>query len=296
MAKVLNVKSVHDYNAYIGQADGHPLVSVIHYDELPPIRHSRTLFDVYALFLRDDRLESLSYGCSKYDYKEGTLICVAPGQVGGVEDNGETFRVKGWALLFHPLLLKNSFLEDAMAQFSFFEYSVNEALHLSEEERELVVRLFSMLRDELRCPSSKAILLAYVSLILEYCMKYYDRQFATRFPAGNDILVRFNRVLQDYYGQGRQLVDGLPTVAYCAGELCMSPNYFGDLIRKHLGISPNEYIQNFVLASAKNKLYDEQSISEVAYALGFDYPQHFSRWFKKQTGLSPLHYRLSIGG
>lgn len=148
MPKILNAKTVHDYNAYVGHADQHPLVSVIDYAALPPIRHSRTRFSVYALFLRDDCLEDLTYGCSKYDYREGTLICVSPGQIGGVEDNGEVFRIEGWALLFSPELLHGTPLAARMKEFTFFAYQVNEALHMTAEERATLIALMKQIQRE----------------------------------------------------------------------------------------------------------------------------------------------------
>ncbi|MDN0067820.1 AraC family transcriptional regulator, partial [Bacteroides gallinaceum] len=168
MPKILNAKTVHDYNAYVGHADQHPLVSVIDYAALPPIRHSRTRFSVYALFLRDDCLEDLTYGCSKYDYREGTLICVSPGQIGGVEDNGEVFRIEGWALLFSPELLHGTPLAARMKEFTFFAYQVNEALHMTAEERATLIALMKQIQEELcRHPDvhQRTILVAYIELI-----------------------------------------------------------------------------------------------------------------------------------
>ena len=182
MPKILNAKTVHDYNAYVGHADQHPLVSVIDYAALPPIRHSRTRFSVYALFLRDDCLEDLTYGCSKYDYREGTLICVSPGQIGGVEDNGEVFRIEGWALLFSPELLHGTPLAARMKEFTFFAYQVNEALHMTAEERATLIALMKQIH----------ILVAYIELILNFCLRFYERQFATRKSSNHDVLAGIN--------------------------------------------------------------------------------------------------------
>lgn len=193
MPKILNAKTVHDYNAYVGHADQHPLVSVIDYAALPPIRHSRTRFSVYALFLRDDCLEDLTYGCSKYDYREGTLICVSPGQIGGVEDNGEVFRIEGWALLFSPELLHGTPLAARMKEFTFFAYQVNEALHMTAEERATLIALMKQIQEELcRHPDvhQRTILVAYIELILNFCLRFYERQFATRKSSNHDVLPR----------------------------------------------------------------------------------------------------------
>lgn len=299
MAKMLKVHTVHDYNVYVGHADLHPLVSVIDYSELPPIRHSRTKFDLYALFLRDDTLEDLTYGCSKYDYKSGTLISVAPGQIGGVEDNGETFRIEGWALLFHPELLKGTLFGKQMADFTFFSYHVNEALHMAAEEREMIISLMRSIAVELSKKKDRhqdGIIVGYIELILKFCMRFYDRQFYTRKVENNDILARLESLLFSYYKEEKQFAFGLPTVSYCAKELCFSPNYFSDLVRRVTSESATDHIRSFIVNMAKNRMMNGESISQIAYGLGFDYPQHMSRFFKKQTGETPSDYIKRIRG
>ena len=297
MLKILNAKTVHDYNAYVGHADQHPLVSVIDYAALPPIRHSRTRFSVYALFLRDDCLEDLTYGCSKYDYREGTLICVSPGQIGGVEDNGEVFRIEGWALLFSPELLHGTPLAARMKEFTFFAYQVNEALHMTAEERATLIALMKQIQEELcRHPDvhQRTILVAYIELILNFCLRFYERQFATRKSSNHDVLARFETLLHDYYKEGRHLSGGLPGVGWCAEQLCMSANYFGDLVKRETGQTAGEHIRRMVIDLAKEQLMDGQPVSTVAYDLGFDYPQHMTRLFKKEVGCTPNEYRMQV--
>lgn len=293
MPKILDVRSVHDYNDYVGQPDTHPLISVIDYTSSPPIRHCRCQFSVYGLFLRDDTLEDLTYGCSKYDYHEGTLICVAPGQIGGVEDNGEVFRIEGWALLFHPELLFGSALASRMKAFSFFSYQVNEALHMTHEERETIISLMRQIRDELKNPADshqREILVHYIGLILNFCLRFYERQFNTRKVENNNVLARFEHILHNYFESEKQLSDGLPTVQWCAEQLFMSPKYFSDLVKRTTGSTPSEQIRRHVINMAKNMLIEGKSINNIAYDLGFDYPQHLSRMFKKYVGRSPSEY------
>ena len=297
MSTILKVKNVNDYSRYLGCDEQHPLVSVIDYAEVSPIRHSLNNYSVFALFLRDDADVVLDYGCGKYDYNKGTLLCVAPGQVGGKEDNGEWVAIAGWALLFHPDLLHGFPLEKHIRDYSFFDYRVNEALHMTDEEHDLLVSLMRQIRDELgKKPDElqNAILVGYIELMLNFCQRFYNRQFITRKVENSDILVRFNSLLHDYFEEKQQFVHGLPTVQYCADKLCMSPNYFGDVIRKTTGDTASNHIRQFVIQLAKNGLVAGGTVSQVSDRLGFEYPQHFSRMFKKQEGITPSKYFVKM--
>ncbi len=295
----LRVNTVHDYNAYVGAKDSHPLISVIDYAEVSPIRHSRSHFNVFGLFLRDEVLEDLSYGCGKYDYREGTLISVAPGQIGGMEDNGQLFDIKGWAILFHPDLLHGTPLNEKIKEYSFFSYSVNEALHMTLQERETLDRCFALIKAETeRCHASyqNEIIVGMLDVILNYCMRFYDRQFLTRGISNNDTMARLERFLNDYYDTGRQLTEGLPSVVTCASELCMSANYFSDLLKRQTGETVSNHIRRFVIERAKSKFRSGDSVNHVSYDLGFEYPQHFSRMFKNYTGCTPTEYIKRLKG
>lgn len=293
MAKILHVRNVADYSRWLGHADRHPLISVIDYSEVSPIRHSLNNYSVYGIFLRDDDLVALTYGCGKYDYRKGTLICVAPGQIGGKEDNGERVDIKGWAVLFHPDLLHGSALEKDIRKYSFFDYRINEALHMTGEEHDILVSLMRQMKNELengRDDFQDSILTGYLGLILRFCSRFYQRQFMTRKLANTDVLKRFDALLRDYYENGLQMRQGIPGVQYCADKLCMSTNYFGDLIKKMTGDTARDYIRNFVVQQSKNMLAAGKSVSQTAYDMGFDYPQHFSRMFKNSTGMTPKEY------
>lgn len=293
MAKILHVRNVADYSRWLGHADRHPLISVIDYSEVSPIRHSLNNYSVYGIFLRDDDLVDLTYGCGKYDYRKGTLICVAPGQIGGKEDNGERVDIKGWAVLFHPDLLHGSALEKDIRKYSFFDYRINEALHMTGEEHDILVSLMRQMKNELengRDDFQDSIMTGYLGLILRFCSRFYQRQFMTRKLANTDVLKRFDALLRDYYENGLQMRQGIPGVQYCADKLCMSTNYFGDLIKKMTGDTARDYIRNFVVQQSKNMLAAGKSVSQTAYDMGFDYPQHFSRMFKNATGMTPKEY------
>lgn len=295
MSKILKVTKPSDYSAWVGQAAPHDMVSVINYAEASPVRYSLNSYDVYGLFLQGKEAEmDLVYGTGKYDYSEGTLICVAPGQLGGKEDNGELVHLTGWAVLFHPDILQGTALEKNIKQFSFFDYRINEALHMTAEERDVIVSLMRQLEQELKFPADKqqnSIIVGFINLLLRYAQRFYNRQFITRTIANNDILSRFESLLHDYFDNDRQLSEGLPTVQMCSERLFMSPNYLSDVIKKTTGDTANHYIKRFVIQLAKNRLMAGLSSSEVAYSLGFDYPQHFARTFKKMTGLTPTDYR-----
>lgn len=293
MSKILKVRNVDDYCRWLGCVSQHPLVCVINYEEVSPVRHCLGNYNVYGIFFHDEAEIDLAYGCGKYDYKKGTVICVAPGQIGGKEDNGEEVMLTGWALLFHPDILHSTSLEQTIRNYTFFDYRIHEALHMSEEEHDILVSLMTQMKDELQKRHDElqnAILVGYMELMLNFCQRFYNRQFVTRKLENTDVLMRFHALLRHYYETNMQWDLGLPTVQYCADKLCMSANYFGDLIKKTTGETASNYIRQYIIQKAENELASGASTSQVAYDLGFDYPQHFSRLFKKYTGLTPTEY------
>ncbi len=301
MNKILKVNSPADYSTYLGLTDSHPLVSVIDYNAISPIRSSLNNYGVYAIFLRDDDSVNLQYGCGKYDYKASTLLCVSPGQIGGKEDNGERISISGWALLFHPDLLHGTPLEKSIREYSFFEYHINEGLHMNREEHDIIVSLLEAIKRETeveRDPEQNEIIIGYINVLLKYCKRFYNRQFITRKLENSDVLARVQQTLVDYYAQGLQFKHGTPTIQYLADRLCMSPNYLGDLIKRTTGETAGTHLRNFLVLRAKNGLSAGKTISQVAYDIGLEYPQHLSRMFKKQTGLTPSEYlkRLNKAG
>lgn len=299
MPKILKVDTPADYSRYHGLTDRHPLVSVIDYSRISPISHSLNSYGVYGIFLQDNNDLDLTYGCGKYDYKNGSLICVAPGQIGGKEDNGERVSIGGWAMLFHPDLLRGTGLQNEIKAYSFFDYRINEALHMNDDEHQTIVSIFRKMEEEIDKPRDDfqdEILVGYISLLLKFCNRFYNRQFLPRKLSNADILSKLETLLNEYFTDNRQKNNGIPTVNYCAEQLCMSPSYFSDLIKKTTGENASSMIRRFVIRQAKNELASGLSVSEVAYKLGFEYPQHLSRMFKKGTGYTPKEYlsRLNI--
>lgn len=293
MTKILKVNKTSDYSGYHGLTDRHPLITVIDFSEISPIRHSLNRYGVYGVFVQEDNDLDLTYGCGRYDYRDGSLICVAPGQIGGKEDNGERASIGGWALLFHPDLIHGTQLEKEIRHYSFFDYSVNEALHMNEKEHDIVVAIFKRIKSEIGDSHDNFqndILVGYISLLLKYCQRFYNRQFITRKLSNNDILSRFDSFLNGYFAESRQMKDGLPTVNICAEYLCLSTNYFSDLIKKMTGESAGRLIRQFIIRQIKNELASGLTVAEAAYKLGFEYPAHLSRMFKKETGMTPTDY------
>ena len=294
MSKILKVDKPSDYSSWVGQSDSNELISVINYSEVSPVRHSLNNYGVYGLFLqgKEEGLD-LVYGTGRYDYSEGTLICVAPGQIGGKEDNGERINLSGWAVLFHPDILQGTGLEKDIKNFSFFDYRINEALHMTSEEKDVMVTLIKQLGNELSFehdPMQNRIIVGFLNLLLRYAQRFYNRQFVSRTVQNNDILSRFEKLLKDYFSQEKQLKSGIPTVQTCSERLNMSASYLSDVIKKTTGETANHYIKRYVIQLAKNRLVAGMNSSEAAYSLGFDYPQHFARTFKRITGETPSQY------
>lgn len=295
MDTIQHLDTVTDYNNRFGLRTKHPLVAVVDFAQLKPSFHFRMVFGFYAIFLKDVKCGEMLYGRQKYDYQEGALVFIAPGQVLGIADNGQTFTPKGYALLFHPDLLRGTHLASMMRTYTFFSYEVNEALHINEDERQLILESLHKIDYEINQPTDKhtdKLITDSIQTILDYSTRFYNRQFETREVVNKDILVRFEHLLMDYFSSGEAEQKGLPTVSYCAEKLCLSPNYFSDLMRKQTGQTAQIYIQQEILNRAKNQLLaSNDSINQISTSLGFEYPQHFTRLFKSKVGISPSEYR-----
>jgi len=296
MDEILKLENICQYNELMGQETLHPLVSVVDFSKTQQMKHARMNLGFYTIFLKDVKCGDIKYGRNYYDYQEGTLVFIGPGQIVGIDNNGEYFQPKGWALLFHPDLLRGTSLGHNIKEYTFFSYEVNEALHLSEKERLVILDCLTKIEFELEHAidkHSKTLIVTNIELLLNYCVRFYDRQFITRDNVNKDILVRFERLIDDYYQSDKPQTLGLPSVRYCAEQLHLSANYLGDLIKKETGKSAQENIQLKLIDIAKEKVFDtSKSVSEIAYELGFKYPQHFSRMFKKSVGISPNEYRM----
>lgn len=294
MEAILRFETIHQYNAFNKHPTLHPLVSVLDLSKADPRHGHRMRYDFYTIFLKEVKCGDLRYGCNYYDYEEGTLVFLAPGQAIG-EYSPDYYQPKGHALVFHPDFLLGTSLAQRMPEYSFFAYQANEALHLSEAERAIVKDCLAKIEYELRQLIDKhtqSLVISNIELLLNYCVRFYDRQFITRSQVNQDVVVRFENLLTEYFAADTARELGLPTVAYFAERLFLSPNYFGDLIKKETGQSPQEHIQMKLINVAKTRIVDPtKSLAEVAYELGFKHPQHFSRMFKKGTGVPPSEFR-----
>lgn len=277
----------------------HPLVSVIDFSKADlrnwgDVDTIKFQYGLYCIYLKDVKCGDIRYGRHYYDYQAGTLVFFAPGQVSEM-DNPGVYQPMGYGLMFHPDFLIGTALGKAIQQYKFFNYQTNEALHLSDDEREMILGSLAKIEFELKQPvdkHSKKLISANIELFLDYCQRFYDRQFITRDVAHKGILEKFEELLNSYFLSENPQTIGLPSVAYFAEELHLSANYFGDLIKKETGQSAKDYIMNKTLEIAKNKIFEsDKTVNEIAYELGFKYPQHFTRLFKQKVGVSPMEYR-----
>ena len=300
MAQLYSFNTVNEYNELNNHETHHPLVSVIDFSKAEPRNwdgHKRIKlhFDLYTIFLKDVKCGDLKYGRNYYDYQEGTLVFVNPGQVLELEVTGEYYQPVGHALVFHPDLLAGTSLANSIQNYHFFSYETSEALHVSERERKIVLDCFSKIESELKQSvdkHSKKLIASNIELFLNYCERFYDRQFITRENVNKGLLARFEELLSGYFDSDKPQELGLPSVAFFAEECNLSANYFGDLIKKETGKTAKEYIHDKIIREAKIRIFDEdKTVSEIAYELGFKYPQHFTRLFKQQVGSTPNEYR-----
>lgn len=296
MEEIIKLDTVEQYNQLFGLKSLHPLVSVVDLKEATRFpTHVTMNYGVYALFLKQTRCGDIRYGRQTYDYQEGTVTSFAPGQVVEVQMDE---RPQARGLLFHPDLIRGTALGREIRHYSFFSYNSNEALHLSETEKGLFTDCLDKIRMEVERPAdrhSRRLIVHNIELLLDYCMRFYERQFTTRSAVNKNVLNRFEDLLDDYFTSHQAQEKGLPTVRYFADKVCLSPNYFGDLIKKETGRSPQEYIQDKIIDLSKEMIAGtDKTVSQIAYELGFQYSQHFNRIFKKHVGHTPCEYRRTL--
>ena len=276
----------------------HPLVSFYLHEEIDfsvVPSNSKIRLDLYHIMFKKGVSGSFGYGRNKYDFQDGTIVFTSPGQVMHMDHNYDLSKASGWSLMFHPDLIRRSELGKHIDQYNFFSYDVHEALHLSNDEVETISELTNKIVKEYSQNidrHSQKLIVSNIELIMDYCTRYYDRQFYTRTNMNKDIVSRFIDLLKSYYSSEKPLEAGLPTVKYCGDELNMSPNYLSDLLKKETGRNAQDHIHLYLVDKAKTQLLNSsEPVSQIAYGLGFEYPQHFSKLFKKKTGMSPLKYR-----
>ena len=297
--EIIKLDTIEKYNRILGIKTLHPLVSVTDMSTLKDIKHCCKEFGFYCIYYKNLECGTIQYGRSKYDYQEGTMLFIAPGQIAGINDGGATPSPRGYVLMFHPDLLYGTPLARRMKDYNLFSYDSNEALHMSEREKQIILNCFHEISAELEHAidkHTKQIIASTIETMLNYCTRFYDRQFITREIPNRGILSRFEKTVHQWFESGKAREFGLPTVQMCASEACLSPNYFGDLIKKELGKTAQEYIRLYVIDRAKELIAEnELNVSEIAYELGFKYPHHLTRVFKKVTGMTPNEYRRKVG-
>ena len=288
------LNTVQDFNDYQGVETLHPLVSVVHVENTEHIQECVMHYGLYAIYLKENKGCKLSYGRTPYDFDEMTVTSFAPGQVVKVEPNPDVPFAKFTALVFHPDLLNRTALGRQMSRYEFFDYSSTEALHLSVQEVEVFRGVITMIEQELHHAIDKhtrELIISNIELLLNYCLRFYDRQFITREEINHSVVKRFMELLDDYISS-KALREGLPTVAYFADKCCLSSGYFGNLVRVETGRTAKDIIADRLLAHAKQLLNDDTlTITMISERMGFDYPQHFVRFFKSHMGKTPSAFR-----
>ena len=290
------INTVQDFNDYQGMDTLHPLVSVVHVENTEHIKECVMHYGLYAIYLKENKGCKLSYGRTPYDFDEMTVTSFAPGQVVKVEPNPDVPFAKFTALVFHPDLLNRTALGTQMSRYEFFGYSSTEALHLSAQEVEVFQGVLAMIEQELHRAIDKhtrELIVSNIELLLNYCLRFYDRQFITREEINHGVVIKFLTLLDEYMND-KAKYEGLPTVAYFADKCCLSNGYFGTLVKTETGRTAKDLINDRVLAKAKELLQSETiTITEVSQRIGFEYPQHFVRFFKSLTGKTPSQWRVA---
>ncbi|MEY4141274.1 MAG: hypothetical protein RL110_645 [Bacteroidota bacterium] len=297
MSQLIHLKSIADLSRLLNENDFHPLVAVVDFGKTKDHieEETRITTDFYSVMFKNYCKNSITYGRKAIDFDEGSLICVAPNQVITIDNEIEPREnPMGWGLFFHPDLIRNTSLNGKMKDYSFFSYEMAEALHLSDKEKQLLFECIVKIQSELKeniDDYSQTIIVSTIELLLNYCNRFYGRQFITRKATNRDVLAKVESLLKQHFSI-KTLPNGLPTVKDLADAVHLSPGYLGDLLKKETGLNAQEHIHHYVIAEAKNILLNSnQSISEIAYHLGFEYPQYFSRLFKQKTGTTPIEFR-----
>jgi len=298
MTDTINIDSITEAHQLLGmEKPKHPLISA--FPHMPSMSEYtddiRITGELYMISMKEGISGTFNYGRNSYDFQEGTMTFIGPKQVFTPHQTTSSHNNQSWTLLFHPDLIRASDLGKNIHNYSFFSYEVHEALHISDDEKRTLTELMEKIQTEVNQnmdQHTQKLIIANLELLLDYCTRYYDRQFYTRSPINKDMSSRFEKLLKNYYINEQHLESGIPTVNYCGKELGVSPNYLSDLLKKETGRNARDHIHFFIIDQAKTELLrSKQPINQIAYNLGFEYPSHFTKMFKKNAGISPAEYR-----
>ncbi len=298
MKPIIHLKSISDLNNFINIKTKHPLVAVLDFCKLEEKVEDGTRIssDFYTIMFKNYCSNNLKYGRQSYDFQDGSLLCIAPKQVLTMDNQVEIKDdMMGWGLIFHPDLLHGTSLGNKINDYSFFSYETFEALHLSDKEKLILFDCVQKIENELQeniDNHSQTLIVSNIELLLNYCSRYYERQFITRKKSNSNTVSKIEKLLKEYFHSYNLKDNGLLTVKYLAENVNLSPSYLSDLLKKETGINTQDHIHYYLIEEAKNILLNtNQSVSEIAYSLGFEYPQYFSKLFKQKTGKTPIEYR-----
>lgn len=298
MSHQIHLKSIADLSLLMNENERHPLITIVDFSKVVHLIQApmKITTDFYSVMYKKYCNTNITYGRKPIDFNEGSLICMGPNQLITIDNEVETEQLtEGWGIFFHPDLIRNTSLNNKLKEFTFFSYEISEALHLSDKEKRLLFDCITIIQSELKeniDDFSQGIIVSTIELFLNYCSRFYGRQFITRRASNLDVIIKIEFLLKDYFKTDRELILKLPTVKYLADKVNLSASYLSDLLKKETGLNAQEHIHYFVIEQAKNSLQNSnKSVSEIAYKLGFDYPQYFSRLFKQKTGITPLEFR-----
>lgn len=298
MKPIIQLHNISDINNFVQCETTHPLVAVVDFSKVDEHieEGTRISADFYTIMFKNYCANKLRYGRQSYDFQEGSLICIAPKQVLSMDNEIERKNdMMGWGLFFHPDLLRGTSLGVKISEYTFFSYETAEALHLSDKEKKTLYDCVQKIETELQeniDTHSQNLIVTNIELLLNYCLRYYGRQFITRKSSNSNTLATIEKLLTDYFKKGQVKESGLPTVKYLADHVHLSAAYLSDLLKKETGMTAQDHIHYFLIEEAKNILLSsDYSVGEIAYSLGFEYPQYFSKLFKQKTGKTPVEYR-----
>ena len=299
MSKIINLQRISDLHKLFNLGNiQHPLVAVLDFSKVTEHvnQNSKISTDFYSIMFKNYCKNNIKYGRKAIDFQDGNLICIAPNQVIEIDNEVEEREDKmGWGLFFHPDLIRATSLNDKLKDYTFFTYEVSEALHLSDKEKNILFDCVQKIQAELQeniDMHSQYIIVSTIELLLNYCSRFYGRQMITRSQTNKSIIAQIENILTKYFAEAKVKEQGLPTVKFLADNVHLSPSYLSDLLKKETGKNAQEHIHFYLIEEAKTYLINtEKNINEIAYNLGFEYPQYFNKLFKQKTGKTPMEYR-----